>query len=186
MQFSNYLLRPLEADDAPDLFTLIDSNRKRLEDFFAGTVNRNKTLDETLQFVPEVIARANNRTYYPFVIVDTTTDKIIGYTDIKSIDWNIPKAEIGYFIDKDYEGKGISTKAAENIVGYCFEILQLHKVFLRTHESNIASRRIAEKLGFIVEGNIRSDYKMTNGVIIDVMYYGLLKNDWHERPKYST
>jgi len=180
MQFDNYLLRPLDSDDTIDLFTLIDSNRKRLEDFFAGTVIRNKTLDDTRQFVPEVLAKSGNRTYFPFVIVDKTTNKMIGYTDIKNIDWNIPKAEIGYFIDKDYEGKGVTSKAVEKIVEYCFDELKLHKIFLRTHESNIASQKIAEKLGFIVEGNIRSDYKMTSGVIIDVMYYGLLKNQQNE------
>src|SRR5688500_4468270 len=132
MKFDNYLLRPLEKKDVQGYFELIDTNRKRLEDFFAGTVARNRTLEDTRIFVPEVIGKAAGRTYFPFVIIDTTTHTIIGYTDIKNIDWNIPKAEIGYFIDKDYEGKGIISKAVKKIVEYCFNELKPHKIFLRT------------------------------------------------------
>lgn len=177
MKFDNYLLRPIESNDAEAFFQLIDTNRKRLEDFFAGTVSRNKTPEETKVFVPDVIQRAANKTYFPFVIIDTTNSTVIGYVDIKSIDWSIPKAEIGYFIDKNYENRGITAKAVRKIISYAFDKLEMHKLFLRTHESNIGSIKIAEKNGFKKEGIIRSDYKMTSGVIIDVIYYGLLKKN---------
>ncbi len=175
MKFDNYLLRPIEKKDADAFFELIDNNRQRLEDFFAGTVAKNRTLGETHSFIPDVIDRTSKRMYFAFVIVDLATDTIIGFADIKTIDWNIPKAELGYFIDKEYEGKGIISKAIARIIAHCFNDLELKKISLRVHESNMASRKIAEKHGFEVEGIIRSDYKMTNGVIIDVMYYGLLK-----------
>ena len=177
MKFDNYLLRPIEKKDVQGYFELIDNNRKRLEDFFAGTVAKNRSLEDTRIFVPEVIQKAAGRTYFSFVIIDTITNTIVGYTDIKNIDWNIPKAEIGYFIDKDYESKGIISKAVTKIIEYCFNELKLRKIFLRTHESNIGSIRIAEKHGFQQEGIIRSDYKTTSGKIIDVIYYGLLKKD---------
>lgn len=180
MKFGNYLLRPIESNDVEAYFALIDTNRKRLEDFFAGTVVKNKTIEDTHLFVPEVIEKAARRAYFPFVIIDTTTNTIVGYTDIKNIDWNIPKAEIGYFIDKAYENRGVTSGAVAKIIEYCFNELKLHKIFLRTHESNIGSIKIAEKNGFKKEGMIRSDYKMTNGIIIDVLYYGLLKQEQDE------
>lgn len=178
MKFDNYLLRPIEKKDIQGYFELIDNNRIRLEDFFAGTVARNRTIEDTRIFVPEVIEKAAGRTYFPFVIIDTTTNTLIGYTDIKNIDWNIPKAEIRYFIDRDYESKRIISKAVTRIIEYCFTELKLRKIFLRTHESNIASIRIAEKHGFAQEGIIRSDYKTTRGKIIDVIYYGLLREEF--------
>ena len=178
MKFDNYLLRPLEKKDVQGYFELIDNNRRRLEDFFAGTVARNRTLEDTRIFVPEVIEKTAGRTYFSFVIIDTTTNTIVGYTDIKNIDWNIPKAEIGYFIDKAYESKGIISKAVTKVIDYSFNELKLRKIFLRTHESNIGSIRIAEKHGFQQEGIIRSDYKTTSGNIIDVIYYGLLKEEF--------
>src|SRR5688572_6096114 len=107
MNFDHYSIRPLHTNDAEDYFTLIDKNRKRLEDFFAGTVAKNKTIIDTQLFIADVLEKAEKKIYFPFVIVDTETQKLIGYTDIKSIDWNIPKAELGFYVDENYEGKGI-------------------------------------------------------------------------------
>lgn len=177
MQFDGFHIRLLNGGDAENYFALIDRNRKRLEDFFAGTVAKNKSLEGTRAFISDVTEKAEKKIYFPFVIVDSTTQNIIGYTDIKSIDWNIPKAELGFFIDEQYEGKGIVSKALSKMVEHCFESLKMKKLFLRTHEKNIGSRRVAEKNGFVVEGIIRSDYKTTSGVIVDLMYYGLLNSN---------
>jgi ribosomal-protein-serine acetyltransferase len=106
--------------------------------------------------------------------------------DIKSIDWNIPKAELGFFIDENYEGKGIISIAVSKVVEHCFETLKMKKLFLRTHEKNIGSRKVAEKNGFTVEGIIRSDYKTTRGVIVDLMYYGLLESEYNTQQQLTA
>jgi RimJ/RimL family protein N-acetyltransferase len=176
MKFDNYIIRQVCLEDADNYFFLIDKNRKRLEDFFAGTVSKTRTPDDTKLFVTEIIKEAEAKTYLPFVIVDVSNKKLIGYIDIKSIDWSIPKAEIGCFIDEDYSGKGISGKVLSKITEYCFDVLKINKLFLRTHRDNISSRRIAEKNGFEVEGIIRRDYKTTKGDLVDLIYYGKLRN----------
>ena len=178
MDFDTYHIRPLSADDAENYFDLINHNRKRLEDFFAGTVAKNKSLEDTHKFITDISEKRERKIYFPFVITETTTKSLIGYTDIKSIDWNVPKAELGFFIEEHYEGKGIVSKAVSKIVEHCFKTLQMKKLFLRTHEKNISSRRVAEKNGFVIEGIIRSDYKTTSGVIVDLLYYGLLKSEY--------
>jgi RimJ/RimL family protein N-acetyltransferase len=61
----------------------------------------------------------------------------------------------------------------------------MKKLFLRTHEKNIASRRVAEKNGFVMEGIIRNDYKTTSGVVVDLMYYGLLKSEFDNQKRMS-
>ena len=182
MQFDGFQIRPLSSNDAENYFLLVDKNRKRLEDFFAGTVSKNKTITDTHAFINDVTERAGKKIYFPFVIVDLATQKPIGYVDIKSIDWNIPKAELGFFIDEHYEGKGIISNAVSKMMEHCFKTLQIKKLFLRTHEKNTGSRKVAEKNGFILEGIIRSDYKTTSGVVVDLMYYGLLKSEYDTHP----
>ena len=177
MQFDNYLIRPLGMNDTADFFSLVDSNRRRLEDFFSGTVAKNKNIEATSIFIPEMIEKMEQKIHYPFVVTEISTQKLIGYIDIKSIDWNIPKAELGYFIDEHYEGKGIITKALSKIIAYCFDTLQINKLLVRTHEANIGSRKMVEKNGFRVEGIIRNDYITTSGNIVDLMYYGLLRTE---------
>ena len=94
---------------------------------------------------------------------------------MKNLDWNVPKAELGYYIDRKYEGKGITTKALTRIISFCFNDLQLSKLYIRTHEENISSRKVAERNGFTLEGTIRKDYKTTDGRLVDLMYFGLVR-----------
>jgi RimJ/RimL family protein N-acetyltransferase len=176
--FDNFTLRLLTKNDLNNYYSLIENNRKRLEDFFAGTVAITKTIDDTRVHLDDVTEKAASNNYFPFIVIDNETGKIISSLQVKSIDWSIPKAELGYYIDVDYEGKGIVTKSINKIIDYCFRDLEMHKLYIRTHESNISSIMVAEKNGFIKEGVIRSDYKTTKGELIDVIYYGLLREEY--------
>lgn len=172
--FDNYTLRILREDDLEGYFQLIDHNRLRLEDFFAGTVAMTKTIEDTEKHIADAISKYEKKNYFPFVITDAATGKIIGSIQVKSIDWNIPKAELGYYIDAEYGGKGIISKAASLVISFCFHELKINKLYIRTYEGNIPSRRVAEKNGFLLEGFIRCDYKTSGGTLVDLMYFGLL------------
>ncbi|MCD6012815.1 MAG: hypothetical protein K0Q79_2677 [Flavipsychrobacter sp.] len=177
MQFDNYTIRYVSIDDLHDYFNLIDNNRLRLEDFFAGTVAITKTIDDTKIHLEDVTTKLAQRKYFPFVVVDNTTGMIIASIQVKSVDWSIPKAELGYYIDVHYEGKGIIRKATALIIDFCLNELKMEKVYIRTHESNIPSIKVAEKNGFEYEGTIRKDYKTTSGKVVDIMYFGLLREN---------
>jgi RimJ/RimL family protein N-acetyltransferase len=181
MQFDNYTIRFLEPADLSKYFDLIERNRQRLEDFFAGTVALTKTLGDTEKHLKDVLAKMEKKAHYPFVVVDDRTGKLIASIQIKNPDWSIPKAELGYYIDSVYEGKGVITRAAEHVIDYCFKELSLHKVYIRTHEGNVSSRKVAEKNGFILEGTIRKDYKKTDGTVVDLMYYGMILEEYLAR-----
>jgi ribosomal-protein-serine acetyltransferase len=174
MNFENYSIRLLEVSDLDAYFDLIERNRKRLEDFFTGTVARTKTFEDTSVFLGELIARKEQKTYYPFIVIDNTTNEIAGFLDLKNIDWGIPKSEIGCYTDEKYAGTGITSKAFSVFVDHCFATYGFKKLFLRTHPKNTAAQKLAEKCGFEIEGTIRRDYKTTSGEIIDLLYYGRL------------
>lgn len=111
MHFDNYTIRFLELTDTEAYFKLIDSNRNRLVDYFAGTVSRTHTLQDTKEFVIERIKKRDEKIYLPYVIVDENNKTIIGFIDVKNIDWRIPKGELGCYLDAKYAGKGIAKKA---------------------------------------------------------------------------
>jgi ribosomal-protein-serine acetyltransferase len=174
MEFDNYQIRLLQLTDLDSYFQLVERNRKRLEDFFTGTVSRTNTLADTQLFVEENLKKCEDKTYFPYLLEDKTSGKLIGFFDIKNIDWNIPKAELGCYTDERYAGKGITSKAFSLFVMHCFEHLGFRKLFLRTHQRNISAQRLAEKNGFDLEGKIRCDYKTTRGEVVDLLYYGKL------------
>jgi RimJ/RimL family protein N-acetyltransferase len=175
MKFDNYSIRLLEIQDLDNYYQLVKNNRERLEDFFTGTVSKTKTYEDTRNFVIDMVKRTNDKVYFPYLVIDNSNQKIVGFLDLKNIDWGIPKSEIGFYIDKDYAGKGITSKALNLLCDFCFSDYKFQKIFLRTHSSNISARTVSEKSGFELEGIIRKDYKTTSGEIVDLIYYGKLK-----------
>lgn len=174
MTFDNFSIRLLTLQDEEAFFKLIDRNRSRLEAFFSGTVSKTRTGEETSLYIKEIVAKAEQKTYLPFLIIDNNNGSVAGFIDIKNIDWNIPKGELGCFIDAAYENQGIPTKAMRLFTDHCFANYGFKKLFLRTHQSNVAARKVAESSGFEVEGTIRRDYKTTSGELVDLIYYGRL------------
>lgn len=174
MKFDHFTIRLLTGEDSDAYFQLIERNRPRLEGYFAGTVSKTKSLEDTLLFIAENMQRIKDRTYFPYLIVDDSSNRIAGFIDLKNIDWKISKSEMGCYMDMDYVGKGIATKAFPIFCDFCFAEYHFKKLFLRTHESNTSARRLVEQFGFEIEGTIRRDYITTSGEIVDLIYYGRL------------
>src|ERR1700754_1512016 len=97
IQFDHFSIRLLSSGDLQEYFQLIERNRRRLEDFFTGTVSRTKTLEETKQFVKEITQKAEQKIYFPYLIINNDNNSIVGFIDVKNIDWSIPKAELGCY-----------------------------------------------------------------------------------------
>lgn len=172
MQFDNYKIQLLETDKYQAFFSLIDNNRPRLEDFFAGTVSKCKTLDDTRDYCKAIAKRIEEKSYFPFMIIDTKTNDYVGLVDVKNIDWNVPKAELGSFIDKNYESQGIVTKTGRLVVNHLVETFKFKKLLCRANRRNLGSISVILKIGFELEGTIRNDYRTTKGEIVDLNYYG--------------
>lgn len=175
IQFEQYTLRLLTMEDLQVYFEMISRNRERLLQYFAGTVSKTNNFDDTKEFLIDMENRMKERSYFPYVLVDIDTGALIGFYDLKNIEWTVPKTEIGYFIDFQYAGKGIGAKALKVFCDHCFSEHGFEKLFIRTHESNLPARRIAEKCGFEIEGTIRKDYRTSSGELVDVLYYGLIR-----------
>lgn len=172
--FQDYHIEALETTDAKALFELIQHNKIRLETFFAGTVGETQTLSDTEDYCQEIIIRRQNKSYFPYLIKTNVTNQLIGLIDVKNIDWNIPKAELGYFIDGDFEGKGIITKGVGLVADYLVKEFKFLKLFCRVNAENLGSIQVVLKNGFELEGTIRREYRTSSGDIVDLNYYGRL------------
>jgi len=172
MTFKHYKIDILQPDQGEAFYHLIENNRKRLEDFFAGTVSRTLTLEATLNYCNLIQQQIKDKTYLPYLIMDLNTNEFIGLVDVKNIDWNVPKAELGSFIDFNYQGKGITTKASNLVVDHIVETYKFKKLLCRANARNKGSIAVILKNGFELEGTIRRDYKTTKGEIVDLNYYG--------------
>ncbi len=171
-EFENFKIIDFDPHGGASFFKLVDSNRSRLENFFPGTLLENKTLEHTIQYFQSVDQKINERTYFPFILSDKNTDEYIGLVDFKKIDWRVPKAEIGYFIDEKYQGKGIISMAVGAVISYVEKKYRFRKILCRAHAQNLGSIQVALKNGFELEGIIRNDFRIANGEMVDLNYYG--------------
>lgn len=170
--FTDFKIISFNTKHPNSLFNLIDSNRERLETYFAGTVKNTRTLEDTIRYCKQIDERVAQKSYFIYTIIDKKTNSLIGLIDVKNIDWNIPKAELGYFIDTKYEGKGVITRALAQTIEFLIKEYNFKKLLCRVNKQNTGSIKVAEKNGFELEGTIRNDYRTTSGDIVDLNYYG--------------
>ena len=81
-----------------------------------------------------------------FAVELKETGRVIGFCGIKYLP-EIELPEVGYRYLKAYWGRGIGTEAAHACVGFAREDLGIEKLVALIIPENIASIRVAEKLG---------------------------------------
>ena len=85
-------------------------------------------------------------------------------------------AQLGYWVDLDYEGRGVVTGAARAMLSYLFSVREVERVEIRCAVDNVRSRAVAERLGFTQEGVLRSAMPV-GGVRQDLVLYGRIAAD---------
>jgi len=83
-----------------------------------------------------------------------------------------------YDLAREHWGKGIGSEAVREILRFGFERMGLNRIGAETIEDNLESRRMLEKLGFVLEG-IRRGYSLEDdGKYHGSVMYGLLRNEF--------
>jgi RimJ/RimL family protein N-acetyltransferase len=91
--------------------------------------------------------------------------------------------EIGYVFHPDVAGQGYATEACAAVLNVAFDArdgLGLHRVVARMDARNLASARLASRLGMRQEAHHRSS-EMFKGTWADTVVYALLADEWHAR-----
>lgn len=88
-------------------------------------------------------------------------------------------AEIGYYLDEGFWGKGIMTSAVNGMIGYAFSTFDVNRIYAGIFSWNPASIRVLEKCGFTLEGTMRQSI-IKKGQILDEHIYSILKDEYHD------
>ncbi len=145
-------IRPQELFDAECFYEII--KHTNLE-FIEVPI---KTLEEEKYFLSlnEAKRKANFEHNYSILFYG----KLVGACGIK-IDQHRPwVGEIGYFIDRDFQGKGIATEAVGQLEKIGFERLDLQRITILMDIRNLASERVAQKCGYEKEGIMKKVHRM--------------------------
>lgn len=110
---SEIQIRLIEKEDYLQLYNVIEKNRQRLLTYFPKTSNAITSIDTARKFTQLKLQQALNRDQFYFIVALKNTSEIIGGIILKNIDWSVPKGELAYFIDIEFEGKGYTTYAVK-------------------------------------------------------------------------
>ena len=90
------------------------------------------------------------------------------------------RATMGYWVAAEARGQGICTRALRLLTRHALEELELQRVDLVTDPDNLASQRVAEKVGFQREGVLRAHLRHPDGRIRDSVMFYLLPGELRE------
>ena len=179
MSFTDWKIDRIEHVLPEEFFKLIDKNKNHIGKTFPVTLANSDSLKKAEDFLAVSLDKEKNNEGFYFYAREIKTNDLIGYLCVKSIDYRISKCELGYFVDEDFQRKGIISKMVSQALEFCFRELLLNKVFICTSEINLASQRIALKHNFKQEGILRDEFRNGDGELENTVYFGLLKSEYN-------
>ncbi|MES2678415.1 MAG: GNAT family protein [Bacteroidota bacterium] len=115
---------------------------------------------------------------YPFVVIDKSTQKIIGSTRFLRLNEEHKNLEIGYtWYNPQYWGRGYNDECKLLLLQYCFETLKTIRVQITAAEKNSRSRKAILRIGATFEGILRH-IVVRNGDKRSAAYYSILEEEW--------
>jgi len=171
--FEGVVLRPWSVKDADRLAVI--ANNKNIADNLRDGLPHPYSVSDAHNWLNTVIP-----VNYPPRFFAIISDKyIVGSIGIVTKDDIYRKnVEIGYFLDEEYWGRGIMTKAVKAATAYAFSSFDIVRVYAEPFADNPGSRRALEKAGFICEAVFRNNV-IKNGIVKDSCIYSVLKENFH-------
>ena len=159
---------------------LLKVNYERLAHWFPGAFDQPPTLEGTRADLKRSAMAWLEGSQLPLVIAVKAEDRwrLVGWVNLL-IDGPARSAEVGYWLDAGFEGRGLVTRAVTAVLDHAFGPLGLHRVELQTTTNNKRSRSVAQRLGFTQEGVLREAAAFPDERRDDVVY-GLLAREWHK------
>jgi ribosomal-protein-alanine N-acetyltransferase len=143
---------------------------------------------ETMKYVPRPLAKTIEDAKEHITLIDSKIESneginwaitikdepkligIIGHYRIKPEDY---RAEIGYMLLPEYQGKGYITEALKEVVKYGFKVMKLHSIEAIIDPENLASEKVLQKNGFIKEAHFKEN-EYYDGRFLDTVIYSIL------------
>jgi RimJ/RimL family protein N-acetyltransferase len=118
---------------------------------------------QSIESIKDFVSKTNNSNHsYLCAIVTVKEGRHIGNIKVGPLHPFYKRIDISYFIgDRDSWGKGYASEAVWLMTKFAFRDLEAHKVKGLVREYNLGSRKVLEKVGFKLEGILKSEEKLS-------------------------
>ena len=162
------------ARDAPALFALMASSRPTLAQWLSSTVRPQSAAEMAALLLTQARSNQEGRAAHRLIEVG---GEVAGVCSLHGINLAHGYARLGYWLADHHVGKGTMGLALRLLLAYAFDELGLHRLELGCAPENVRSCKVAERLGFRLEGELR-DAQFLNGRFWNMRCYGLLADEW--------
>lgn len=171
---SHFILRPWNMSDLPALLR------------YANNFNISNNLTDKF---PHPYSEADGKRFIgmatadePIHIfcIDVNGEAVGGIGIHPQDDIHRKNAELGYWLAEPFWGKGIVTAAIPQAIDFAFNTYDLNRVFARPYGRNVASQRVLEKCGFVLEARLEQTL-FKNGQFEDEMIYAVRRENWKKQ-----
>jgi len=174
-------LRPLSGSDVESIVTI--HRDKEMSEMLSDSVPFPYTKDDAILFINKSHKNYKENENIEFGITLKDDDTLIG---IIGLDLN-PKDDhvtLAFWIGKAWWGEGYMSEAVAEVVRYCFEELDTHRVASHHFHPNIASGKVMQKVGLLCEGRRKEHYKKGDA-FFDIIDYGVVEREWKKESKWQ-
>jgi len=170
------LMRPPRAGDGATLHFAIVESLWELRRFLASLpwVATEQTIESAELYCRNAQANFIARKDLPFLLFEKSSGELVGASGLHRTEWTTPKTEIGYWCRVSRAGKGFISEAVEALVAYAFDHLHAQRIEIVTDEENVASRRVAERCRFELEGTLHHERRAPDGMLRNTCIYARL------------
>ncbi|MBK9109476.1 MAG: GNAT family N-acetyltransferase [Saprospiraceae bacterium] len=165
------VLRNLRMDDAPAVFHLRSHPEvlKYLDRPPAGS------LAEAELWIETVLKGTAANTSINWAVCLPTNERLLGTMAFWKIDETNHRAEIGYTLDPEWQGKGLMSRAMQEVLLYGFHVMNLHGIDANVNPKNQKSINLLTRFGFQKEAHFKENYYF-DGKYLDSAIYCLLRD----------
>ncbi|MFT3795982.1 GNAT family N-acetyltransferase [Flavobacterium sp.] len=173
LETERLLLRRVDGNDVDQVFKL-RSDPETMKFIPRPLVANKEEAMEHIRMIEDKVLSGEGINWAITLKGDPKLLGIIGHYRIKP---EHHRAEIGYMLDPDHQGKGIITEAIKPVLAYGFDHMKLHSIEAIIDPRNIGSALVLEKNGFVREAHLREN-EFFDGRFLDTVIYSLLKRNF--------
>ncbi len=167
-------LHNIEEADIVQLWEVISEHKAALRPWL-DWVDQVQSLDEYRSYMER--AKYEESIGIQKLLVITVNNEAVGEIVFDAFDARVRSCDMGYWLNPDWQEKGIMSSACLQAVEMAFASLNIDKIVVRFISENTASFKLAKKLGFKVDGVLRRNM-LYHGQIRDEVIMSLLKQEW--------
>lgn len=174
------VLRCYNPADAPLLAASITESLEHLLPWMPWAAAEPEPLQTKIERLRRFRANFDLGQDYIYGIFNPQENRLLGGTGLHTRIGN-NALEIGYWIHKDYIGRGYATETSAALAKVAFEVNQVERVEIHCAVENVRSAAVPRKLGFQHEATLKNRC-FANGRNCDQMVWSIFAEEYPTSP----